>query len=82
MCAHVQVVAEVLKLSRNPEVIREIAKAKDEAFDRIHAIDLQLPPLPGVVSLLRSLAFHDVRPCTLVSRIVDSAAHAIRDPCP
>lgn len=56
-----QVVAEVLRLSCSPDVIKEIAKAKDEAFDRIHGVEQPLPPLPGVVSLLRSLAFHDVR---------------------
>lgn len=56
-----QVISEVLHLSRNPEMVRQIADAKEAAFQRIHGTDARPEPMPGAVSLLRSLAFNDVR---------------------
>ena len=55
-----QVITEVLHLSRNPEVVRQIADEKEKAFQRLRA-GRPLAALPGSDRLLQTLVNHGVR---------------------
>jgi hypothetical protein len=60
-CASLQVITELLHLSRNPETVKQIADEKEKAFQRLRA-GRPLAALPGAERLLQTLVNHGVRP--------------------